>query len=181
MIGTLRTVKIFPHLYRCGHIEALASLMFPSAFSPKFPHLYRCGHIEARNLNANMNSSCRKFPHLYRCGHIEAETGSVLETTHINDFRIFIDAATLKHRKRLSCLIEPGIFPHLYRCGHIEASNCDSQNSHKFAFPHLYRCGHIEAYYLSNFVVLIENYFRIFIDAATLKLARPTDILVRAT
>ena len=39
------------------------------------------------------------------------------------DFRIFIDAATLKHlisRPSVSCR---NLFPHLYRCGHIEASN----------------------------------------------------------
>ena len=87
------------------------------------------------------------------------------------NFRIFIDAATLKQasmRKYGKALIK---FPHLYRCGHIEAQDgavvsvvaefdfrifIDAATlKHAWAgawadgaemkFPHLYRCGHIEA------------------------------------
>ena len=39
------------------------------------------------------------------------------------DFRIFIDAATLKRSCRKKYNMEIYIFPHLYRCGHIEAND----------------------------------------------------------
>ena len=61
------------------------------------------------------------------------------------DFRIFIDAATLKHRERLQRQYLANIFPHLYRCGHIEAA----------LIAHDPHTAHTD--------------FRIFIDAATLK------------
>ena len=37
-------------------------------------------------------------------------------------------------------------------------------------FPHLYRCGHIEAHNVAISAILLSLHFRIFIDAATLKL-----------
>ena len=36
------------------------------------------------------------FPHLYRCGHIEAGIQIANKIYFVFDFRIFIDAATLK-------------------------------------------------------------------------------------
>ena len=36
------------------------------------------------------------FPHLYRCGHIEAAGIDTHDKCLFVDFRIFIDAATLK-------------------------------------------------------------------------------------
>ena len=38
-----------------------------------------------------------RFPHLYRCGHIEARSAPRAVPQSRADFRIFIDAATLKH------------------------------------------------------------------------------------
>ena len=37
-----------------------------------------------------------KFPHLYRCGHIEGVCLAAVAEPLLLDFRIFIDAATLK-------------------------------------------------------------------------------------
>ena len=87
------------------------------------------------------------------------------------DFRIFIDAATLKHKANKLLIIGDVKFPHLYRCGHIEAvanrtgdggeasyfrifidaatlkhpRRQEAAHIRATEFPHLYRCGHIEA------------------------------------
>ena len=60
------------------------------------------------------------------------------------DFRIFIDAATLKDVALRTIEKALSKFPHLYICGHIEGWNMTRSTSKRF-------------------------YFRIFIDAATLK------------
>ena len=89
---------VFPHLYRCGHIEA--SRLGPgTAKTAGFPHLYRCGHIEAGQ-NIGGKAMAFEFPHLYRCGHIEAGRRKTRAITTLADFRIFIDAATLKRTRR---------------------------------------------------------------------------------
>ena len=88
-----------------------------------------------------------------------------------HNFRIFIDAATLKPPYQAFAVDDDDVeFPHLYRCGHIEANKpvwllaSISMNFRIFidaatlkqildphahlpfrSFPHLYRCGHIEA------------------------------------
>ena len=90
-----RTNGIFPHLYRCGHIEAEGRNSLHTRHGLRFPHLYRCGHIEAF-VALKLDALSTQFPHLYRCGHIEA----------------FVPLDQNRRLKR---------FPHLYRCGHIEA------------------------------------------------------------
>ena len=40
--------------------------------------------------------ACLLFPHLYRCGHIEAPSEAAALFATASNFRIFIDAATLK-------------------------------------------------------------------------------------
>ena len=135
----------FPHLYRCGHIEASRQGQTARPLRGLFPHLYRCGHIEARHEQA-MEIAMARFPHLYRCGHIEAilTSGSKEQMTEL--------------------------FPHLYRCGHIEAPIARVHFADaRCRFPHLYRCGHIEAKARSPEGRERRLYFRIFIDAATLK------------
>ena len=158
----------FPHLYRCGHIEAARTTtralgatfdfrIFIDAATLKhlkvevlachdisFPHLYRCGHIEARASKVMLLFD-PEFPHLYRCGHIEANYDANYFEQLTSDFRIFIDAATLK------------LFSSLAR-GFIIAG-----------FPHLYRCGHIEADCIRSLRRYYQMDFRIYIDAATLK------------
>ena len=67
-------------------------------------------------------SAVEAFPHLYRCGHIEASGLADDEAADDEDFRIFIDAATLKPASDASLIDAVAKrFPHLYRCGHIEA------------------------------------------------------------
>ena len=61
----------------------------------QFPHLYRCGHIEGHYGDATA-FFLKKFPHLYRCGHIEGRIAIRRGIRRNRDFRIFIDAATLK-------------------------------------------------------------------------------------
>ena len=62
------------------------------------------------------------------------------------NFRIFIDAATLKPFVAQLAMNATKAFPHLYRCGHIEALVVWRDAGRTIAeFPHLYRCGHIEA------------------------------------
>ena len=88
--------KAFPHLYRCGHIEARGVGVCHLCGRREFPHLYRCGHIEAANSGSSFRRAQSKFPHLYRCGHIEARARGWRHIAFEAHFRIFIDAATLK-------------------------------------------------------------------------------------
>ena len=62
------------------------------------------------------------------------------------NFRIFMDAATLKERVVEHFLSHREIaFPHLYGCGHIEGKHGRSPcRRRSIEFPHLYGCGHIE-------------------------------------
>ena len=65
-------------------------------FFALFPHLYRCGHIEGYIFGLFDDSPLYRFPHLYRCGHIEGVVCEAVEGGCGFHFRIFIDAATLK-------------------------------------------------------------------------------------
>ena len=140
-------------------------------------------------------TSCNRFPHLYRCGHIEGIQQYVGDCEWFFHFRIFIDAATLKESSSFAESRASEGFPHLYRCGHIEGSLTPEQYKRASEFPHLYRCGHIEGIaeahafgvemrfphlyrcgHIEGVSVLRRNPrvpdFRIFIDAATLKVGR---------
>ena len=46
---------------------------------------------------------------------------SALFRATLSHFRIFIDAATLKQSEYIKHFLPVIEFPHLYRCGHIEA------------------------------------------------------------
>ena len=86
------------------------------------------------------------------------------------NFRIFIDAATLKPSSSFATGISPLIFPHLYRCGHIEASLGTWTISRAQADFRIF----IDAATLKRFRTgyldfRLQSHFRIFIDAATLK------------
>ena len=63
-----------------------------------------------------------RFPHLYGCGHIEGRAVWCLNGNVSCNFRIFMDAATLKEcLEQIPLFLVLG-FPHLYGCGHIEGS-----------------------------------------------------------
>ena len=91
----------------------------------------------------------------------------------VPNFRIFIDAATLKGHPRAFGGFPRPRFPHLYRCGHIEGTLIFASMRRTLRFPHLYRCGHIEGLKLRTRRTSRARYFRIFIDAATLKDSTP--------
>ena len=115
-------IIIFPHLYRCGHIEAgftRTSVVFaPSHFRifidaatlkvQKFDSSYSASRdfrifIDAATLKVHdviaRIPTVHKFPHLYRCGHIEAQWSDLPAPRNCRYFRIFIDAATLKRAR----------------------------------------------------------------------------------
>ena len=93
----------------------------------------------------------------------------------VSDFRIFIDAATLKQTFDVFLRSIATEFPHLYRCGHIEGSRPYRQQPR--------RCAHFRIFIDAATLKMINGGagrsikpgdFRIFIDAATLKvLGRP--------
>ena len=63
-----------------------------------------------------------RFPHLYGCGHIEGNLTHALRVCVRLNFRIFMDAATLKGERYGQQIHAHKRFPHLYGCGHISAS-----------------------------------------------------------
>ena len=86
------------------------------------------------------------------------------------DFRIFIDAATLKQMRDAGLKIAFHVFPHLYRCGHIEALMAAAASRFHCSNFRIF----IDAATLKHPDSMAEHIhrldFRIFIDAATLKL-----------
>ena len=87
------------------------------------------------------------FPHLYRCGHIEGKVRRAILLRKSNDFRIFIDAATLKESTALQSSLSMALNFRIF----IDAATLKENMGAEFAqaleeFPHLYRCGHIEGY-----------------------------------
>ena len=137
----------FPHLYRCGHIEAARTVRsYPGRLS-RFPHLYRCGHIEASpNEKGKYLCGVLDFRIFIDAATLKPEIHASLIARMSSDFRIFIDAATLKPGSGAgSGARVSSEFPHLYRCGHIEAYFSRALPRGPARFPHLYRCGHIEA------------------------------------
>ena len=113
----------------------------------EFPHLYRCGHIEAACMPTMRETSRLPFPHLYRCGHIEAVRDSSPDRSSAANFRIFIDAATLKPRSATA-------YP---QAGSDFRIFIDAATLKRVSLWPRGACA--------------PSYFRIFIDAATLKLA----------
>ena len=87
----------------------------------------------------------------------------------MTNFRIFIDAATLKQQKVERHGLHDVLFPHLYRCGHIEATGMKMKMLHD---PLNFRI-FIDAATLKRgggeVGAAARSDFRIFIDAATLK------------
>ena len=134
----------FPHLYRCGHIEAgEASLRRPPTDGD-----FRI-FIDAATLKLEASHFRRPrhilFPHLYRCGHIEAEASPHSEASHSGDFRIFIDAATLKVPPfNIDIISSYSYFRIFIDAATLKVSSGPSASLAIGAFPHLYRCGHIE-------------------------------------
>ena len=111
-----------------------------------------------------------KFPHLYRCGHIEALAHPDELRALLSDFRIFIDAATLKRRDYGAGFFREHDFRIFIDAATLKLALCCVSVARQanfrifidaatlklvaailadsifIAFPHLYRCGHIEAY-----------------------------------
>ena len=111
----------------------------------KFPHLYRCGHIEGGQIRTSAGHDISGFPHLYRCGHIEgSEVADYAQQGHRN-FRIFIDAATLKEKlARLASGNSCRNFRIFIDAATLKAIRVHPASVFEATFPHLYRCGHIE-------------------------------------
>ena len=91
-----------------------------------------------------------------------------------------MDAATLKDDVRWSGTYCTDTFPHLYGCGHIEGCIVFARSYFGILkFPHLYGCGPIEGRRLESLRGTGLCYFRIFMDAATLKeLSIRSDVIV---
>gem|GEM_PF-4957492 len=92
----------FPHSTECGLIEAL-DCVFELAFHHLFPHSTECGLIEASILCC-IFASIAAFPHSTECGLIEAEDPNQLVEFFLNDFRIQLNAASLKQGYRTGLL-----------------------------------------------------------------------------
>ena len=104
-----------------------------------------------------------------------------------DNFRIFIDAATLKLISSVKAvtLIQTNFRIFIDAATLKQDTFRYSKSRTTLLFPHLYRCGHIEAYDDEARIEEIAKNFRIFIDAATLKrrrlcrdLRRPSDFRI---
>ena len=62
----------------------------------EFPHLYRCGHIEARLRFAPVALARPYFRIFIDAATLKREAKRWMCSAMLSDFRIFIDAATLK-------------------------------------------------------------------------------------
>ena len=64
--------------------------------SARFPHLYRCGHIEAHEWRHIGGASMRDFRIFIDAATLKLSNAGAATDTAVEHFRIFIDAATLK-------------------------------------------------------------------------------------
>ena len=94
--------------------------------SSRFPHLYRCGHIEGQGSAAGVDGRAGDFRIFIDAATLKDELFNRYILAASMDFRIFIDAATLKGEKFTSCDSRYRLFPHLYRCGHIEGATTET-------------------------------------------------------
>ena len=92
---TTRRAMLFPHLYRCGHIEGFQVLYRARPHLTHFRIFIDAATLKVVIIVANWIRAFL-FPHLYRCGHIEGYRPWDSARRARTDFRIFIDAATLK-------------------------------------------------------------------------------------
>ena len=135
---------LFPHLYRCGHIEAKSRTgIFRGIFSD-FRIFIDAATLKDAFFCQRCLSRASRFPHLYRCGHIEGTTATLADGAMLCNFRIFIDAATLKEKTRQTSIWRVYDFRIFIDAATLKGAQIREIDDGVARFPHLYRCGHIE-------------------------------------